>query len=76
MLDCFNLERKSIFKVRFIGGGGGGVNHERRRPELLGGGGGGGRLPPKILNYRVSMASQSSESINFQQFFFVEAKNK
>ena len=74
MLDCFNMERKSIFKVRFIGGGGG-VNHERRRPELLGGGGG-GRLPQKILNYRVSMASQSSESINFQQFFFVEAKNK
>ena len=77
MLDCFNLERKSIFKVRFIGGrGGGGSIKSAEGPSSLGGGGGGGRLPQKILNYRVSMASQSSESINFQQFFFVEAKNK
>ena len=57
------------------GGGGSGGNHERRRRELLGGPG--GMLPRKILNYRVSeIAFQPSESINFQQFFFVEAINK
>ena len=51
------------------------MDAERRRRELLGGPG--GMLPRKILNYRVSeIAFQPSESINFQQFFFVEAINK
>ena len=43
MLDCFNLERKSIFKVRFIGGG---SIKSAEGPSSLGGGGR-GQAPPE-----------------------------
>ena len=56
MLDCFNLERKSIFSAVCLRADVSYFlccnNHERRRRELLGGSG--SMLPRKILNYRVS----------------------
>ena len=60
-----------------MGEGGGGERGQSRAPKARATRGPGGMLPGKILNYRVSeIAFQPSESINFQQFFFVEAINK